>query len=145
MGIFKKITEGITGGLDRAQWEADKLVKVNKIRGEISALEKELAAVNEKLANQVLELHAEGRLQAPELEEILREVVSLQERLDDKQEELRATQAMKFEDAQRAQPEEAPAAPSTAPAATPKFCPNCGATLQEGARFCPQCGHKIGE
>ncbi|MBR7135680.1 MAG: zinc-ribbon domain-containing protein, partial [Clostridia bacterium] len=27
---------------------------------------------------------------------------------------------------------------------TKRFCTNCGAQCQEGAKFCPECGNKLG-
>lgn len=42
-------------------------------------------------------------------------------------------------------PQEAPVGvqtPATPPAATPKFCSNCGAEIIEGSAFCANCGNK---
>ena len=166
MSIFRKIAGGLADGIDRAQWEADKLVKINRIHGEVSDLEKELASAQARLANQVLELHSDGRLQVPELDEPIWGIADVEARLDEKKEELAATSTMKFEDvegvqktaqaegAKPAQPQladeqvEAELAPlTTLGEAAPEalFCSNCGTSLQPDARFCPECGYKVGE
>ena len=160
MSLFKRIADGLTDGLDRAQWEADKLVKVNRIRGQISDLERELSSAQARLANKVLELHADGRLQVPELDEPIWGIADIDARLDEMREDLTSASAMRFEDAQVAQKQAQPKQPraeevqaeegkpdgpqlAEQPVATEGAPPPTSSEAAPGARFCASCGTSL--
>ena len=165
MAFFDKLAKKVSKGLEQATFEAEKLVRLNKLKIDLSALRKELLQVKATLADQVMEMHEAGSLNLPELGEPIQAVTVLEERVAAQEDELLTAQAETYRDepevempAVPATPQavvpvqteglqaEAPEAPAAAvPAdASTRFCPECGTELLEGAVFCANCGSKVG-
>jgi hypothetical protein len=155
MPFLKNLSKSVGKAAEQAKFEADKLVKVNRLSGELSGLTGGMDKIIASIGNKVIELKAAGQIQLPaEVDDLIGQLDGLKGQIAAKRAQVDAAKAEKFED-HDAVPSPAPmtAAP-TAPAAagqpagdaggTPKFCPNCGAGLEAGTRFCGTCGQKIG-
>ena len=134
MAFFDNLAKRVSKGLDQATFEAEKLVRVNKLRTELSALRTELLQVKAVLADQVMELYGAGSLNLPDLEEPIEAVRVLEERVATQADELLTAQAETFQSreevvmpiAPTAAPPKAvhkpaaPKAPQAAPASPPE-------------------------
>jgi len=141
MAFLDKLTKGVSKAAEQAKFEADKLMRVNKLNSEVSQLTGEVERTTAAIGAKVIELRKAGGLQLPELDELVNRVSTLEEQLAAKKAELEAVKAEKFEEGAPAA--QATVTPSEA-APSPKYCPNCGVTVQPGAKFCPSCGQKLG-
>jgi len=122
MSILDRFTKGVGEAADRAKFEADKALRVRRIKSEVEKLEEQAQQATLAVGKKAVELRPAG------LEELIGSVESLQVQLEAKREELAKVQAEEFVE----------------PEATAKFCPSCGTELQAGAKFCPSCGEKVG-
>ena len=169
MAFFDNLAKKVSKGLDQANYEAEKLMRVNKLKNELSALRTELLQVKAVLADQVMELYGVGSLDLPDLEEPIKAVGVLAERAAMREDELLTAQAETYLSKEEAQVPIAPAAALpravpmvAAPSATAqevgegqveapagasevpsKFCAECGAGLLDEAVFCASCGAKV--
>lgn len=148
--LFDKLAKGVSKAAEQAKFEAEKLRRTNALNAEIAKLKAKMMEAKAAIADKVLELKAAGA-SFPELEALIGTVGDLEAQVAAKEQELAEVKAMQFEEApapETAEAEEAAAAhrpaESPQPSAAPRFCPNCGAKLGEGARFCPECGAKVG-
>jgi len=80
MGQFRR-------GLDRASFEADRLMRYNRVRAEAARLRQQSREQTQALGDKVLELYQANDLPAPALRDMARAVVELNERVDRKEEE----------------------------------------------------------
>lgn len=141
MALFDRLSKGVAKAAEQAKFEADKLVRVNKLNAEVSELEKQITQTLVGVGRQALELVERGVIPMPsELEGMASQVQQMESQLAAKRAELEAAKASKYEDMVGAAPEAAAAAPEEGA----QFCPNCGEKVQQGAKFCPSCGQKIG-
>lgn len=163
MTFLDRLTKGVGKAAEQAKFEADKLMRVNRLGSEVSQLATEAEKATAAIGTKVMELRAAGTFQVPELDELVQRVEALKAQVAAKEAELEKVKAEKFEAAVPPQPV-APAAgvmppPPSAPWAAPapqataamagaapdaKFCPGCGAAVEPGAKFCPSCGQKMG-
>jgi len=97
MAFFDKLARRVSKGLDQATFEAEKLVRVNKLKSELSALRTELLQVKAVLADRVMELYGAGSLNLPELEEPVQAVGVLDERVAAQEDELLTAQAETYQ------------------------------------------------
>ena len=141
MTFLDRLTKGVGKAAEQAKFEAEKLVRVNKLSSEVSDLASQVERATAAIGTKVMELHKSGGLQVPGVDDLIQRVEALQAQLVGKQAELDKAKAGKFEEVA---PAAQPAAPATAAAPEGKFCPDCGAGIQPGAKFCPSCGQKIG-
>ncbi len=173
MSFLDKFTKGVSKAAEQAKFEADKLMRLNKVGAEVSGLVSETEKATAAIGTKVMELRAAGTLQVPELDEMVQRVEALKAQVAAKQAELERVRAEKLEGTPEAPPVQvtpaqvqpastpwAAPAPAPAPAATtgepapqaaapapesgPKFCPACGAASEPGTKFCPSCGQKLG-
>ena len=143
MALLDKLARGAGKAVEQAKFEAEKLRKVTALNADISKLKDGLKDATMAIGEKVLELKETG-LDVPELAPLIEEVESLRAQLVAKEEELEAVKAMEYKDEEEEEEKVEEKADETAePAEKPKFCPNCGATLTEGAKFCPGCGAKL--
>ncbi len=141
MALFDRLSKGVAKAAEQAKFEADKLVRVNKLNTEVSELEKQITQTLVGVGRQALELVERGVIpMPPELEGMASQVQQMESQLAAKRAELEAAKASKYEDIVGA----APGAAVAAPEEGGQFCPNCGEKVQQGAKFCPSCGQKIG-
>ena len=140
MAFFDNLAKKVSKGLDQASFEAEKLVRVNKLKSELGALQKELMESKAALGDKVMELNEAGSLSMPELEDSIKAVMVLVGRVELQEKELAATQEETYQaKAGELAPEEG-GEPAEGAGAS---CPGCGAELLEGAVFCANCGAKV--
>jgi len=146
MAFFDDLAKKVSKGFDQASFEAEKLVRVNKIKADLGQLEKELFEAKAELGDRVMELHAAGTLTASELEDWIKAVTVLVGRIELQEKNLASVQAETYD--QKAKAQAAGDAPAAVPPSPPeggagKFCPECGASVSGDAAFCPGCGAKV--
>ncbi len=134
--------------LDRAGFEADKMMRVNRVRLELTRLEDEATAKTQSLGEKVMEISIAGTEVEAALAPLVGEIRALRDEIARKEEEVKAINS-------EAWSEEAPAlAPAHDPIAqrlqayvdakTSDFnCPKCGALVRANKTFCPRCGRKV--
>jgi len=121
MSILDRFTNGVGEAADRAKFEADKALRVRRIKSEVEKLEEQVQEATVAVGKKAVELRPAG------LEGLIDQVEKLQVQLEAKKEELAKAQTDEFVE----------------PEPTAKFCPSCGTELQPGTKFCPSCGEKI--
>jgi NADH pyrophosphatase NudC (nudix superfamily) len=120
MSILDKFTKGVGEAADRAKFEADKALRVRRIKSEVEKLEEQVQQATMAVGTKALELRPAG------LQELVEQVEKLQVQLEVKNEELSSARAEEFVESEP----------------TARFCASCGTELQPGAKFCPSCGEK---
>ena len=140
MAFFDELAKKVSKGFDQASFEAEKLVRVNKLKSDLAALQKELVDAKAALGDKVMELHDAGSLAVAELEDPIKAVTVLVGRIELQEKEVATAQAETYEQRMKAGGE---AAAGDEPAAA-QTCAECGAELAEGAAFCANCGAKVG-
>ena len=140
MAFFDELAKKVSKGFDQASFEAEKLVRVNKLKADLATLQKELVEAKATLGDKVMELYDAGSLAVAELEDPIKAVTVLVGRIELQDKEVAAAQAETYEQRMKAG---GGAAPAGEPAAV-KTCAECGAELAEGAAFCANCGAKVG-
>jgi len=160
MSFLDRISKGVGKAAEQAKFEADKLVRVNRLGAEVSQLATEAERATAAIGTKVMELRSAGGIQVPELDALIQRVEGLQAQVAAKRAELAQVQAEKFEVAAPPPPvvpakevtPPPPAAPwssgspnaQPAPAPAPaSVCPACGSAVEPGAKFCPSCGQKL--
>lgn len=146
-------------GLDRVGFEADKRLRVNRVRTEMGRLHKQAAQLMDSISERVLELEAEGAEMEPTIKALVGEVRALRKQLADKAVEIEAITGEAWIEPPPPLPPAQPA-PRALPAGKPQIiegtkreigekpkvpalCPNCGAPLRPTSVFCSTCGHKL--
>jgi predicted RNA-binding Zn-ribbon protein involved in translation (DUF1610 family) len=146
--------------LDRAGFEADKLMRANRVKAEASRMRDHAEDKTHSLGLKVLELASAGTQIDPALQELVDEIMQLHSEAAKKDEEAKAINAEQWV-------EPAPPTPIAAPGAPPQAsrpadpiaerlqsyidskknasfnCPKCGAVIRSNATFCPRCGRKV--
>ena len=148
MAFLKNLSKSVGKAAEQAKFEADKLMRVNKLNSEVSDLTGEIEGATSSIGAKVMELYEAGSLEMPEIAELVAQVKSLSDQLGVKSAELEDARESKFGDpAPKSEPTEE-AEPlsldsSASTTASTTACPDCGAQVAEGAKFCPECGHKM--
>jgi hypothetical protein len=137
--------------LDRAGFEADKLMRANRVRAEATRIAQQSDEKVYALGTKVLELAAAGADLNPELRAMADEIKELRAAVERKDQELKAINAETW-----VEPAPAPPPPPRpdpvaqrlqayvdAPQAGAFNCPKCGSLIRANAAFCPKCGRKI--
>ena len=134
MSFLDKLSKGVGRAAEQAKFEADKLVRVNRLNSDVEELVSQSEQATAAIGTRVMELQRTGALQVPDLDEAIRRVETLKGQLSAKRTELEAAKVETFEGVPATDAEAQPAS---------GFCPNCGASIQTGAKFCASCGHKL--
>jgi hypothetical protein len=161
MSFLDKFTKGVGKAAEQAKFEADRLMRTNRLGSEVTQLTAEAEKATAAIGAKVMELRATGALQIPELDEMVQRVEALKAQVAAKQAELERARAEKFEVAPAAPPAappveavyapppappamEAVPEPQPAPSATELApAPEATAPVAEAApaaKFCPGCG-----
>ncbi|HMA35984.1 MAG TPA: zinc ribbon domain-containing protein [Chloroflexia bacterium] len=85
--------DSLRKGLDRAGFEADKLMRYNRVRSEAGRLQQQAGDQVRLLGEKVLTLYKAGTLRDADLQVLAREIVDLQDRVQQKEDEATAIQA----------------------------------------------------
>lgn len=117
--------DSLRKGLDRAGFEADKLMRYNRVRAEAGRLNIQAREQIQALGERALALHKAGTLRDSELEALARDITDLQSRAKQKEDEANAIQAEDWVEPPDPTPAPPPAqsAPPPAPAYTPSYNP----------------------
>ena len=162
MSLFDKVSKAVTGAVDRGKAEVDQFMRIQKINGEISEIEKGIAGLKEqiqtatKLAGEkAIAMAKAGEITVPDLKTFADQITGFENDVAAQEtaiaEKKKAIEAIKVEDEvkEAAPAAEAPVVPpipaapeAPAPPAPARFCGACGASLAGAGAFCPQCGAK---
>ncbi len=146
----------LKGGAEKVAFEAEKMARLNKARGEADQVKRQIESLYTKLGEMYYQQFAHPAPESPAYNEVCQNIAELESKLDEKQAEVQRINAESF-GAQPGQPAAAvpeaaaevstPAASASvaAPEAAPqtRFCPNCGQELTTAVKFCTNCGAKL--
>ncbi len=138
MPIFDQLKRGV----DKTKFEADRVLRINKVQNEIGAVKREILGVREKIAEAVVQLHQQGPLAYPEVEDLCLKIDQFEAQIAEKETQIAAIRAEQLPIAVVAAGTAGVAATAFAGQPTAP-CPNCRAAVPIDAAFCPNCGHKI--
>lgn len=147
-------------GLDRIGFEADRLMRANRIRAEANRLRDRADERIAALGRKVIELSQEGAGLEPELQTLVSEIKALEAELLRKKREVEAVStetwiappappqpAKQVAQPGVPNPQQAqlnpPATHTVAPSNEDRECPACHAPVRPQAAFCAQCGYKM--
>ena len=125
--FFGKLKSGAT----RTAYEANKIAKVRKAEGEIAQLRRQIDAFQERLGEVTYLDYIHKEPQGQDALDYIEQLVSFEEQLIAKQEEMKNIQAETFETAEQ-----------TTPPPDIK-CPNCNKMTPANTKFCSSCGTKL--
>jgi RNA polymerase subunit RPABC4/transcription elongation factor Spt4 len=123
--------DSLRKGADRAQLEANKLVRINRVQSQINTLKQQIQQRIVQLGEKTLELHRTKQLSEPDLVALCEGIIALEKEITEKEAEIEAIK-------QEVLPEGVAAAPAT----YGHICPQCKINLPQEADFCPNCGSK---
>ncbi|MBI2863877.1 MAG: zinc ribbon domain-containing protein [Chloroflexi bacterium] len=119
--------DSIKQGAGKVTFEADRMLRLNRVESAMGALKKNLEAQELDLGRAAFQLFKQNLLQIPALEGRFAQMVPLEKEIEEKRIE-----------ADRIRAEAAPQ--PVAPALYGHVCLNCKISLPIGAMFCPRCG-----
>lgn len=173
MSFLDKVTKAVGDVVDKGKKDVDQFMKIQKINGEIGAMEKKVADLKAQIEHttaeagrEVIALLRAGTLAPADVQPFLEKVIGFEQQIATEEASIAGKKAeiekVKAEHeaehataasqvAQPVVPPPAPAASATQPPAPPapasaaaeKVCTQCGAKLTGGV-FCPECGAKQG-
>ncbi len=125
----------LKSGASKAAFDADKLMKVRKIEGDITQLKKQIDNFQERLGEITYLSYVNKEPQSQEAIDYCEKLTALEQQVVAKQEEIKTIQAEIY----------GQAAPASAPVVTNfQKCPNCGKMNAANTKFCAECGTKLG-
>ncbi|NJD60102.1 MAG: hypothetical protein C3F13_14760 [Anaerolineales bacterium] len=150
----------LKSGAEKVAFEADKMSRLNRARGELDKLKNQVQENYAKLGEKYFTERETAGITGAEYDESCQAIASLLEQVEAKNAEIQRIDAETYGTPPvqpagqtvfgQAQSQPAPAAtqavaPSPAPAAskTTRFCPNCGTELPAETKFCTNCGSKV--
>jgi hypothetical protein len=107
--------DSLRKGLDRAGFEADKLMRYNRVRAEAGRLNIQAREQIQALGERALALHKAGTLRDTELEALARDITDLQSRAKQKEDEANAIQTEDWVEPPDPTPAPAPVQPAPPP------------------------------
>jgi len=146
MAFLDRLGKGVSRAANQAKFEADKVMRVNKLSSEATELARQVEQLTVEIGRKAIELISTGQFDVPEMTELAAQVKSVEATLAAKRVELDEAKLAKFEEVAAAEvvpPVRASVPASAAETAPGMHCTNCGAELQPGAKFCPSCGQKV--
>jgi hypothetical protein len=170
MSFLDKMTKAVGDVVDKGKKDVDQFMRIQKINGEISGMEKKIAEFNGQIQQVTQETGAKaiallrsGTFASAELQPFLEKVIAFEQQIAAEEAAIAAKKAdierikaeheaehasvapASAEPAAPAQPATPPPLPTAAPAPAPgaKFCPQCGTPATSGT-FCASCGAKLG-
>jgi wobble nucleotide-excising tRNase len=147
MSFLDKVTKAVGDVVDKGKKDVDQFMRIQKINGEIGAIEKKIAEFRNQIqqakaqsGEKAIELLRGGALVSSDLQAFVGQIAGIEQQIVAEE----ASVADKKADIAKikAEHDAEPVAPATAAPAT-KVCAQCGAPSTGGA-FCPQCGAKQG-
>ena len=98
MPFLDRLSKSVGRAAEQAKFEADKMVRVNKLNSEVSELGKQMEQITMQVGRQVVEMYRAGTLQVPQLSDQFMQLSELEKQLDTKKGDLDAAKATRFED-----------------------------------------------
>ena len=98
MAFLKNLSKSVGKAAEQAKFEADKLMRINKLNSEVGALTGEIEGATASIGAKVIELVEAGSLDIPDVGELVAQVKSLNDKLAAKNSELEMAKAGKFEE-----------------------------------------------
>ena len=128
MGFFDKVTKAVGDAVDKGKKDIDQFMRIQKINGEISAIEAKVAELKTQIqqnsheaGQKAIELVKEGRLSSPDLQVFVEKLAGIEQQIAAEQAAILAKKAdierIKAEDEAPAAPAPPPSAPTPAAAA----------------------------
>jgi hypothetical protein len=151
----------LKSGAEKVAFEADKMNRLNRAKGELDKVKSQLQAEFAKLGEIYYSSRESGQVTGPEYDQLCQAITSLVQQVEAKNTEVQkidgeaygvpATQTATSSIFGQASPQAtqdpapAPEISSSPPAAdkTTKFCPNCGTEIPVETKFCTNCGSKV--
>ena len=121
----------LKSGASRTAYEANKIAKVRKAEGEITQLRKQIDTFQERLGEVTYLDYIHKEPQGQDALDYIEQLVSLEEQLIAKQEEMKNIKVESYETAEH-----------TTPPPDIK-CPNCNKMNSADTKFCSSCGTKL--
>ncbi len=152
----------IRKGLDRVSFEADKMLRTNRVRSETQRLQRQSSKLMGEISEKVLELEAQGAELEPSLQAMVNQVRAMRKKLADKAKEIESINSEVW--IEPPPPESQILTGQARPVALPpgdgpvekkktvnerqetprtQLCPNCHGPLRPMSVFCPNCGYKL--
>jgi Tfp pilus assembly protein FimV len=152
----------LKSGAEKVAFEADKMNRLNRAKGELEKVKSQLQGEFTKLGEIYYSNRESGELSGPEYDQLCQAITTLAQQVEAKNVEVQKIDAEVY-GAPAAQPaspapsgqvqsqsataasQDIPAEPVSAPTAakTTKFCPNCGTEIPIETKFCTNCGSKV--
>jgi DNA-binding transcriptional MocR family regulator len=150
----------IKSGAGKVAFEADKMNRLNRAKGDLEKIKNQIQAQYLKLGEMYYSQRATVAVTGPAYDEICQAIGDLEQQVESKNGDLQRINAEIYAQ-QGTQPtpqpvpgpaqypsEPAPtqSAPPPEPsqdAVTTKFCPNCGKAIPVSVKFCPDCGTAV--
>ena len=150
----------LKSGAGKVAFEAEKMTRLNRAKGELEKLKTQIQAQYAKLGEIYYNQRGTEGVTSPAYDEICQVISDLDNQVAAKNEDIQHINAETYPP-QGVQPaaqpvaepvqsptiaaptqSDSPAAPASM-AATTKFCPNCGSRIPAETKFCPNCGTKV--
>lgn len=153
----------LRSGAEKAAFEADKVRRIASEQAAIRSLRADLEKAVQAIGNTTFSLYQEGKINHPELEQVLQQAAAVQNKIEEREQRIAAIRAEEFEATAGAQygricPNGHGAIPEQdnfcqhcgaqaiyVPPPAERQCPHCGASLVSEARFCSGCGNPVTE
>ena len=134
MTFLDRLSKGVQKGAAQAKFEADKLLRQNKVNSEISSLNSTIEKTIHAIGGKVIEMYKAGGIDVEVLQTMAAEVQGLEAQVEVKKAEYEAIKVEQFEEAVHGG--------GAAASGDEAHCTQCNAPLAPGAKFCPSCGGK---
>ena len=160
--MASNIMDQFRRGLDRASFEADRLMRYNRVRAEAARIRQQTREQTQTLGEKVLELYQANDLPVPALRDLARAIAELNDRVERKEDEAALIQKEEWVDPEGADPAGGDPQPGAATSPAPRVAtpgdPQIGAATGPAPRpmtaaasaapagpardshFCPACG-----
>ena len=151
--------QSLKRGFDRVGFEADKMMRTNRVRSESQRLSRQASKLMSQISEKVLELEAEGAELEPSIQALVSQVRDLRKKLASKADEIKINLDRGMgRTATRLARTTWPGHPGYFAAGKqviidgtaerretprPTVCPVCNGPLRPNSAFCPNCGHKL--
>jgi hypothetical protein len=152
----------LKSGAEKVAFEADKMNRLNRAKGELEKIKNQIQAQYTKLGEMYYGQRETTGITGPAYDDICQAIADLENQVQIKNEDIQHISAEVFTP-QGAQPQpqpvpqpeptptasapiqSAPPSQTTTPISAAKYCPNCGTQIPPETKFCPECGTKIQE
>ncbi len=150
----------LKSGAGKVAFEAEKMTRLNRARGELDKIKDQIQAQYLKLGETYYKQREAIGATGSAYDEICQAIMTLEQQVEAKNLEIQGITAEVYSPQvpqQAAQPAPGTTPPVTAPApaqytpqvaptqpaTSPKFCTNCGKEIPPETKFCPDCGTKV--